>query len=194
MPAQIVAVFCDGGVVGANPSTIAGTWAWCAVDDTDFQVSFGSGFIPAKDVPGSSISNNQTEWYAAMRALAGMAPAWSGELVSDSQITLNRLAHLYQHRNHQPSFLTVPVNLDWRWYRAVYDSFRTLGSVTFRHVKGHPTRVDLGRGHTLDDAGERKYDVSRHQVWCDIECTRQATLARRLLKPWVASQSQKENL
>lgn len=59
---MIVALYCDGGVIGRNPSKFGGTWAWCAVDETGARVIERSDRIDCR--PFQLITNNHTEQIA----------------------------------------------------------------------------------------------------------------------------------
>ena len=170
---EVLTLYSDGGVVEVNPSPVAGVWAWCATNSRGWRIIEDGGFVLATDGP---ISNNQMEWCAAMQALEAMPDGWSGTLVTDSRNVLERLAYLTDHLGDTQTL--VPRNLPWQWYRRMVTSILRLGPLTFRHVKGHPTAVDLKRGYTVDEHGRRKHDVSDQQVWCDAECGRQVTRAR----------------
>jgi ribonuclease HI len=172
-------IYCDGGVVLHNPSSLGGTWAWCATDQTGWRIIEDGGYLLAD--PGQTISNNQMEWCAAMLALEAMTDGWTGALVTDSQNVLTRLAYLRGHLGLPDSQVIVPRNLPWQWYRRMVTSLRRLGDLELRHVKGHPTSTDLKRGYTIDASGRRKAWVSDQQVWCDAEASRQATRARMRL-------------
>ena len=67
-PAQI---FCDGGVIGPNPSPIGGTWAWCWVHD-DVMIKHEYGVVEPCDLGLTKITNNHTELLAAVRALESL--------------------------------------------------------------------------------------------------------------------------
>lgn len=182
----IASLFSDGGVVLKNPSPIAGTWAFCGVDDHGFRVLEDGGFVLVNENEavesrvigrsGTTITNNQMEWAAAMQAIECMEDGWTGTLHTDSIITIRNIQSVMERLN-DPNAL-VPTWMDWQWYRRVAMALRRLGKVELQHVKGHPTRVDLRRGYTVDENGARKYLVSPHQVWCDMECKRQDTRAR----------------
>src|SRR5581483_9597584 len=86
---MIVALYCDGGVVGHNPSSIGGTWAWCAVDEEGNRVIERGGVVVAP--PNRPITNNHTEQIAITLALEAMPDGWEGTVYSDSQIGLGRV-------------------------------------------------------------------------------------------------------
>src|SRR3990167_11188278 len=93
-------IYCDGGVIGPNPSKLGGTWSWCWVDKGAI-VKREFGIVTPEDIwspdgvdhKGSNpaVTNNQTELYAAMKALSSVPRSWDGILWTDSRITLLRV-------------------------------------------------------------------------------------------------------
>ncbi|HRH46677.1 MAG TPA: hypothetical protein PKY82_33845, partial [Pyrinomonadaceae bacterium] len=67
---EIVALYCDGGVISMNPSPIGGTWAWCGVNAKGERVIEQSGAFPAPE--SRPVSNNHTEQIAITKALEAM--------------------------------------------------------------------------------------------------------------------------
>lgn len=59
------ALFCDGGVISKNPSTIGGTWAARLVIE-DKPVRHDSGIVFPLDIYGEPVSNNLTEMLALL--------------------------------------------------------------------------------------------------------------------------------
>lgn len=154
---RIVALYTDGGVVLRNPSAVGGTWAWTAVDANDERVYRAGGFVSAK--PGRLITNNHMEQIALVLALEAMPQGWSGTVCSDSKIALGRVFEGWAGRN-------LPNNVAKRTAFAV----ARLGVIQTVLLQGHPTKLDLERG-----IGARSgRPVSKHNVWCDKECQRQA--------------------
>jgi ribonuclease HI len=153
----IVKLYADGGLVGKNPSSIGGVWAWCAVNSADVRVRMESGFVPPPK--GGVITNNHTEQVALILALEAMPEGWSGQVCSDSKIALGRLFWGYKQRN-------VPLNVMRRGAAAV----KRLGQIEAILLQGHPTEKDLAVGI----GSKRGLPVSEHNVWCDKACTKQA--------------------
>jgi ribonuclease HI len=151
-------LFCDGGVVGSNPSAIGGTYAWRQVVD-DQPVAEGAHFISARDARVPAVTNNLTEMLALIKGLESLPADWRGTVLSDSQITLGRAF------------------LGWKWNNIplwAHHRFQTVRAWlvhfdAFEHVllAGHPTRAQLAAG-----IGRHGYPVSLHNVWCDKACTR----------------------
>ena len=153
---MIISIYSDGGTVGANPSLIGGTWAWCAVDENDNRVLEASGFVEANSHP---ISNNYTEFLALLNALEAMQPNWSGLVYCDSQLTLGRFFHGWRNRN-------IPDEFVFRAQKAV----NRLGKVTPVLLSGHPSKGELKGG--LSKSGR---PVSHHNVYVDKLCSEAAS-------------------
>lgn len=151
------ALYCDGGVIQKNPSTIGGTWAWCAVDATGNRVMQQGGVCPAP--AGRPITNNHTEQIAITLALEAMPEGWSGTVYSDSMVALGRVFQGWRTKN-------LPENISRRSAAAV----ARLGKIETVLLQGHPTKADLERGI----GAKRGLPVSIYNVWCDAECNRQA--------------------
>lgn len=155
----IVALYCDGGVVGRNPSLLAGTWAWCAVNESGERIIERGGFVPSP--PGRPVTNNHTEQIAIVLALEAMPDGWSGLVCSDSMIALGRVFMGWKTKN-------LPENIKQRATVAM----SRLGNVEPQLLQGHPTKKDLASGI----GAKRGFPVSIHNVWCDHECGRQAKI------------------
>lgn len=154
---KIVAVFCDGGVIQKNPSSIGGTWAWCGVDADGNRIVERGGVCPAPD--GRLITNNHTEQIAIVKALEFLPDGWSGVCHSDSMVALGRVFLGWATKN-------LPANII---YRTTAARLR-MGQMKFVLLQGHPTKADLKRGI----GAKRNLPVSIHNVWCDQEYGRQA--------------------
>jgi ribonuclease HI len=176
MTARTTTLYSDGGVVQRNPSSLGGTWAWCATDQTGWRIIEQGGYLLAET--GQVISNNQMEWCAAMHALEAMPDGWAGTLVTDSQNVIDRLRYARKRLREPAGQVLVPRNLPWPWYQRMVVALERLGDLELRHVKGHPSAADLKRGYTVDDRGARKYAVSDQQVWCDMRCQQESMRVR----------------
>jgi len=163
-------------VVQHNPSSLGGTWAWCATDQTGWRIREQGGYLLAE--PGQPISNNQMEWFAALLALEAMPDDWCGTLVTDSRNVLDRLGYARASLGLPARQVLVPRNLPWRWFDRMRHAIDRLGILELRHVKGHPSAADLKRGYTVDASGVRKYAVSDQQVWCDMRTQQEAMRVR----------------
>jgi ribonuclease HI len=169
MSAEIVAVYCDGGVIKKNPSPIGGTWAWCGVNSEGVRVVERGGVVPVNGI--RLITNNHTEQMAICKALEEMPDGWSGIIYSDSQVALGRVLWGWSTKN-------LPQNVIDRTRAAV----ARLGPLKGVLLQGHPTKADLERGI----GAKRSLPVSVHNVWCDEECGRQS-------RAYVATLEEKEN-
>lgn len=162
---DIAAVYADGGVIGANPSPIGGTWAWCFVNADNQRIHTASGVVlPRTSCP--LITNNLTEFLAVVKALEALPEGWSGTVYSDSQVTIGRIFWGWK-QNNLPLVLLRQANaaiarLDFQRCTAVL-------------LDGHPTRAQLLAGR-----GKRGNLVSEHNVWCDLACQREARAYREV--------------
>jgi ribonuclease HI len=156
---NVKAVYTDGGVIGRNPSTVGGTWAYCFVDAPGPQggtrVAWASGLEPCVD-DSEPVTNNLMEYIAVLKALEALPPGWSGNLYSDSQITLGRVLRSWATNG-------IPDRLVERMTRAC----ARLGPINPVLLQGHPTRADLEKGVGV----KRGFPVSEHNVWADNACT-----------------------
>jgi ribonuclease HI len=155
--AEVAAVYADGGVIGANPSQIGGTWAYCYVDADGDRLTTQSGIVVPSDLELAVITNNLTEMLALLNALEPLPHGWSGQVYSDSMVTLGRLFKGWKMTG-------IPYDLQNRARRLVAAH---LGQVTWIRLDGHPSREHLASG-----IGPRGGPVSVHQQHCDLTCAR----------------------
>lgn len=154
---MIVSAYADGGVIGANPSSIGGVWAWCHVDEAGRRIATDSGVtLPRASLP--LITNNLTEMIALVRCLEALPAGWSGTVYSDSQVTLGRLFQGWKMNGIPPVLM--------RQGSAAVERLRTIHWIL---LDGHPTKAQLAAG-----IGKRGNLVSEHNVWADAECNRRA--------------------
>lgn len=156
-------LWCDGGVVGKNPSPIGGTWAFVHVVDGQ-AVRRESGHITPAQCGAPAVTNNVTELLAALRAIQSVPKDWRGTLWTDSEVTYYRL-----HGNDPkgvPGWLLDLLREEWGSYG------EKMGLVQVRLCAGHPTKLDLIRGWQQTARG--RTPVSEWNVWCDEACGRQA--------------------
>lgn len=183
---DITALFSDGGLVGPNPSPKGGTWSWCGVAKDGEHIMEQAGYLlpntvdrtkcPGNPSVGSDVvSNNDVEWYAAMRALEAMPDGWSGILVSDSKLTLDRLQKL-RDGEHLMTF-----RMDWA--SRARSAFKKLDQVRFKHMPGHPNLAEQAAGFKTKKDGTQ-VQVSRHQQWCDSTCTEWAKTYEQRVLGW----------
>lgn len=154
------ALYCDGGVIGRNPSPQGGTWAFVWVID-DLIIKSGYGVITPEQAGMETVSNNLTEMLALVRGLQCIPAIWSGTVLSDSQITLGRAFDNWKWKNIPP------------WLRAEFEAQRARltrwPKIDHTLLQGHPTRAELAAG-----VGSRGYPVSEWNVWCDRKCNEMA--------------------
>lgn len=172
MKPDIVAAFSDGGVMGANPSKLGGSWAWCHIGYGNNLASMGDVMV-ASDcgllIPRGKIvevTNNYAEFVAAVRALRALPTGWEGPFYSDSEITLGRLFKGWATNG-------IPDRLQ-EMAQAVT---ARLGAVTPVLLAGHPTQPALLAGRTPDGR-----PVSKWNVWCDIACNNAMEQYRGLIE------------
>jgi len=147
-------LYCDGGVIGANPSTVGGTWAFCIVE-AGVRVFQNQGVItPDETLP--AITNNLTEMLALVHGLHSLPAGWAGTVYSDSQITLGRAFDGWK-------WSKIP---DWLHHEYQVERAR-LDWENIKHVlvQGHPTKAELTAGVGLSGR-----PVSEFNVWCDKAC------------------------
>jgi len=155
---EVHSLFTDGGCLSRNPSTIGGTWAWCALDQSGKMIKCQSGIVLPGTYGLKKISNNFTELYAAFQALSVAPPEWNGTLYTDSKITLLRLTD-------GKSFHGVPQEL-----RSAVLKLRQVGLYQVKLVGGHPTKRELIQGRI----NRNGLPTSRWNVYVDKLCQQQA--------------------
>lgn len=155
-------VFCDGGVIARNPSTIGGTWAFVLLDQEGEKILTASGRITPAEAGMLAITNNYTELLAAVKVLQRLPDGWSGTLHTDSMITLYRLT------KKKPGMKNIPADLSkmlWEERKRLRMQF----AVTL--VKGHPNKDDIFRGYSKNGVM-----ASQWNVLCDKLCKEEARL------------------
>jgi hypothetical protein len=181
----ITHIYADGGLIGQNEKTIGsrlgGTWAICAVDVSGERVYTHSGNIlpAALGLPG--VTNNHSELWALLAAVA-LAPAgWTGTFCSDSFNALGRV-FLMDRLSNVPEFMVERLRTHQaRLGIKCRGNKRDMEPTTFRYqlLQGHPTKEDLANGV----GKKRGLPVSSHNVWCDEECCRQRELYLNRIGP-----------
>lgn len=166
-------LYVDGGVVGANPSAIGGTYAWCLVENGE-RVIFGSHFITAVDARVDAVTNNLTEMLAMIKGLESLPDDWIGTVYSDSKITLGRIFWGWKWSN-------IPMGVHRR-FQAVRSRLKNFEAFRYVLLDGHPTKAQLAAG-----VGKRGHPVSEYNVWCDEACKRVGLYALDQLQHGVVS-------
>jgi ribonuclease HI len=162
--ASTTALYTDGGVVGANPSRIGGTWAYCLVDAAGERVVEASGVITPIQANVVAVTNNVTELLALVYGLERLPMGWTGTVYSDSWVSLQRVFLAAKLKN-------VPHWLVQR-LQALQKSGK-LADMAYVLLDGHPTKAEL-----LAGIGKRGHPVSEHNVWADEACQKAARAAR----------------
>jgi ribonuclease HI len=149
-------LYCDGGVIGHNPSPKGGTWAFRILTD-GVVVCEKSGVITPQEAQMPEITNNLTEMMALVNGLEALLSDWVGTVLSDSQVTLGRAFLGWKWKN-------VPLWLHHR-YQVARTRLVNWDSLQWTLLQGHPTKAELTAG-----VGSRGYPVSIHNQWCDKAC------------------------
>lgn len=154
------ALYCDGGVILKNPSTIGGTWAVRLVAAGQV-VRDASGTITPAEAETTAITNQLAELYSLVRGLEQLPPDWVGVVFSDCECALGRAFMGWRWSN-------LPAWLHHRYQaaRARLVHWSEIGHVL---LDGHPTRAQLAAG-----IGKRGHLVSEHNRWCDLACQAEA--------------------
>jgi ribonuclease HI len=154
----MIDLFTDGGLLSRNPSRLGGTWAWVAVED-GVRLRHDSGTVFCmKGLP--QVTNNQTEFVAALKGLEAMSDGWDGTLYTDSRVTYDRI-----RRGHAPNLFNTR--------RRFADAVKRLGGFQVALIAGHPSKDDLLRG-----CKENGTPVSAHNAFVDDLCSKRAYEAR----------------
>jgi ribonuclease HI len=155
--APLVGLYTDGGVIGQNPSSAGGTWAWCLVDANGQQRRHACGWMSPAELGADAVSNNHTELLALVLGLEALDEGFAGTVYSDSWVSLQRV-FLAAKLNNVPQWLIDRL-------QAIQKSGR-LASVGYQLLDGHPTRAQLEAG-----LGKRGNPVNQWNVWCDTQCS-----------------------
>lgn len=154
-------LYCDGGVIGHNPSKIGGTWAFHIVYGEFSKEAGVSGVITPEQAGLPAITNNLTEMLALLKGIECLPADWQGTIYSDSMITLGRAFEGWKWNG-------IPL-----WMHKIYQeqTKRLIHWSEIKHVllQGHPTQAEL-----LSGVGNKGYPVSIHNKWCDQACNQRA--------------------
>lgn len=153
---RIVAAYCDGGMIGTNPSRIGGTWAFCFIGESGQRIYEKSGYVFPGRYDKDVVTNNHTEFEAMGRMLRALPEKWSGMVYSDSRLTIGRAFRNWKCKG-------IPDHIQASMRAAV----KRLGNVTPVLVGGHPTKEEMQKGKRADGM-----PCSTHNDWCDRECQR----------------------
>lgn len=159
-------LYCDGGLLSANPSSQGGAWAWCQVDPFGKMATSKSSIVIPADIGLPTVTNNLTELLAAVEGMSSLPDGWSGTIFTDSQVTLLRI----QQSIRQASLSGIP---KWLAITLAGEKHR-LGAYDVVLLGGHPTKRELLEGLTKKGVPCHKWNV-----WCDLECGRRVVAFRR---------------
>ena len=162
-PGAVVAIYGDGGVLGANPSPVGGVWAFCLVGADGRRLYEAAGHITSDEAKSLGLqwtSNNFAEVMALLLAFETMPAAGMLRVFSDSRNAISAHQRAGDPDPWRPPYLPQPI-----WDRMVAARER-LGPMKFTMLKGHPTKQDLARGQRPDGK-----PVSEHNVFCDKAAT-----------------------
>jgi len=162
-PGAVVAIYGDGGVLGANPSPVGGVWAFCLVGADGRRLYEAAGHITSDEAKSLGLqwtSNNFAEVMALLLAFEAMSGDATLRVFSDSRNAISAHQRAGDPDPWKPPYLPQPI-----WGRMVAARDR-LGPMKFTLLKGHPTKQDLARGQRPDGK-----PVSEHNVWCDKAAT-----------------------
>lgn len=153
-------LFCDGGVISRNPSTIGGTWAWVLVKD-GAEVARDSGVINPEFLERNVVTNNNTELYALCQGINKLSDGWAGKVASDSGIALGWVFR---------GFKTDLVPHRLMIYRSGLEAVRKRADgLPWVNLAGHPMPSDLAAGKRLSKTPN--LPVSKWNVLCDALCS-----------------------
>ncbi|MDR3572831.1 MAG: hypothetical protein P4L50_03135 [Anaerolineaceae bacterium] len=155
-------LFCDGGVVGKNPSEIGGTWAFRLLTD-GIVTCEKSGHITPEDAQMPVVTNNLTEMIALIKGLQNTPTDWIGTVCSDSQVTLGRVFQGWKWNG-------IPLWMH-KQFQQIVKEHTNWDKIDYVRLDGHPTKEQLKSG-----IGKRGGPVSIHNQWCDKACGKQAEL------------------
>ncbi len=152
-------LYADGGVIGKNPSTIGGTWAFRILNECGTPICERSGAITPAECYLPAVTNNLTEMLAVVSGLRIFPSNWRGVIYSDSQITLGRLFGSWKWTGIPP----------WLHKQFAAEARRLVYWTQIKYIllQGHPTAAELEAG-----VGHTGRPVSEHNQWCDRECGR----------------------
>ena len=176
---DVVRLYTDGGLVGHNPSSEGGTWAWCGLNMYGRRCRTGMGKITPAALGMATVSNNLTEFLAALHALEAMTDGWKGALATDSLVTRLRV----QQSPKQAKLKNIPPGLCERLAQVK----ARLGMYAVFLLGGHPSKRDLAQGCRQKDG----MPVSVHNRWCDTQCK---TLAKYFYYPLQEESHDQSNL
>lgn len=179
-PPSFPRICTDGGLLSANPSDRGGSWAWLRIEHDEI-VSHASGWVRATDMPEGTVSSNQMEFLAVLRAFQSLEDGEIVVVISDSDVTLSRWTG-----DGRFGYAGIPDE----WRRGMNDELRRCGGLFWHQIAGHPAvrpspvdgLTDLERGRKLKRDGSAGLPVSKWNIEADRLCTEQANLGNLVLR------------
>lgn len=154
---RAVSLYCDGGVIGRNPSRDGCTWAWVRVCADGVVRARDSGIITPAMAGLPTLENNLAETAALLFGLETLPAGWRGTAYTDNLNALRRLTTGHKFKGVPPDMVRRVMEL------------RKGRKWSVQLLKGHPTKADLLRGFT-----SKGVPVSRFNVLVDKMCCEEA--------------------
>lgn len=145
-------VYADGGVIGKNPSPIGGTWCYIWTKEDKATDNHCDGSITAAEMGTPTVTNNQTELLAVVRAMENLPKNWKGTVWTDSRCTIARMRSPKSKMRGIPEWLEREVRLIQK----------RMPHARYEYISGHPTQNELAAGKSHDG-----HPVSRWNATCD---------------------------
>lgn len=156
---NIIAMVSDAGLSKGGTAPVA-AYACCLVNEQDKRVIEESNLVPLEVYGLTGCGCNTAEFYAFLRGfelLAESFPGWSGEVMTDSNNTLQRFFGGWK-MNGIPN----------EWIKRGTIARTALGKMTPVLLGGHPTETDLKNGIRWSRPPHLR--VSVHNLWADSRC------------------------
>lgn len=158
-------LYCDGGIIGRNPSPYGGTAAWRRLSG-ETVMAWNSRIILPEETKTGLVTNNNSELIALLDGIELLPAGWKGTVYSDSRNALGWVFKGYTIDSNIPHGLMVRLNQ--------MVARRKTDGLSYVLLQGHPTKADLAAGI----GKKRGLPVSEHNVFCDEACQ---SLARKWL-------------
>ncbi len=180
-PPSLPRLCTDGGLLSANPSDLGGSWAFVRVE-RDEMISHGAGWVRASEMPEGTVSSNQMEFLAVLRAFQSLSDGEIVVVISDSDVTLSRWTG-----DGRFGYAGIPDE----WRRGMEWEIRRCGGLFWHQIAGHPSTArpskvdgltDLERGRKIKKDGSAGLPVSKWNIEADRLCTEQANLGNLILR------------
>jgi ribonuclease HI len=159
-------LYADGGVIGANPSSVGGTWAYVLVHNDDETILEQDSGVITLEVMETPCTNNQMEFYAILRGMIAANPNTLTMVCSDSNVSLGRFFKGWSITNIPEWMLEM-----YRGIKRMYHTNSFTGAIKMKYtlIDGHPTLAQLKSG-----IGKRGHQTSKWNVLVDRLCNDEA--------------------